>query len=60
MIKNKTPNSPCIDNCCLDEQDVCTGCYRTINEICQWRSMSDAEKIDVYQRIAKRKLYQVN
>jgi predicted Fe-S protein YdhL (DUF1289 family) len=32
--------SPCIRNCCLDDGDICLGCFRTVTEIKQW-SLSD-------------------
>lgn len=41
--KNMT-DSPCIRNCCLDEEDICLGCFRHINEIVAWRSYSREEK----------------
>ena len=25
--------SPCVSICALDEQDICTGCQRTVDEI---------------------------
>ena len=28
--------SPCIRNCCLNEEDVCLGCFRVLAEITQW------------------------
>lgn len=28
--------SPCVRNCCLNEQDICLGCFRSIDEICHW------------------------
>lgn len=28
--------SPCIDKCCLDEQDICLGCFRSLPEITGW------------------------
>ncbi|MCQ8127468.1 DUF1289 domain-containing protein [Methylomonas rivi] len=28
--------SPCVRNCCLNEQDICLGCFRTLEEICGW------------------------
>ncbi|MEQ1601408.1 MAG: DUF1289 domain-containing protein [Methylophilaceae bacterium] len=28
--------SPCIRNCCLDEQDICLGCFRSLEEIKNW------------------------
>jgi predicted Fe-S protein YdhL (DUF1289 family) len=47
--------SPCVRNCCLDDDDVCMGCYRTIREICDWRSANDAEKRAVLERCAERR-----
>ena len=28
--------SPCIRNCCLDNNDICMGCFRSLTEITQW------------------------
>ncbi|MAS82572.1 MAG: DUF1289 domain-containing protein [Legionellales bacterium] len=36
MIYTKDMKSPCIRNCCLNENNICTGCYRTISEIIEW------------------------
>ncbi|MFW5450970.1 MAG: DUF1289 domain-containing protein [Methylophagaceae bacterium] len=30
--------SPCIRNCCLDSDEICLGCFRSIKEIIQWAS----------------------
>ncbi len=30
------PASPCVRNCCLDDQDICLGCGRSLEEICGW------------------------
>ncbi|WP_148709664.1 DUF1289 domain-containing protein, partial [Pseudomonas syringae group genomosp. 3] len=32
----KPVRSPCVSICALDEQDICTGCQRTVSEITQW------------------------
>lgn len=39
--------SPCIGVCALDEQNLCTGCQRTGEEITQWGRMSDAQRREV-------------
>ncbi len=36
--------SPCIDNCCLDENDICLGCARSLEEITGWSNLSTTEK----------------
>ncbi|MGZ4959448.1 MAG: DUF1289 domain-containing protein [Methylomonas sp.] len=28
--------SPCVKNCCLNEHDICLGCFRSLEEICNW------------------------
>lgn len=35
--------SPCIRNCCLNEDDVCLGCFRHVEEICEW-GLADNER----------------
>lgn len=30
--------SPCSNNCCLDPDDICLGCFRSVEEIMQWAS----------------------
>ena len=37
--------SPCIRNCCLNEKDICLGCFRSIDEILMWGSGSEEQKI---------------
>lgn len=46
--------SPCIRNCCLNEQDVCLGCYRHINEITGWNQASEERKKSILLVIEKR------
>ncbi len=29
-------NSPCVRNCCLNELDICLGCFRSLDEIKLW------------------------
>ncbi|MDM0114871.1 DUF1289 domain-containing protein [Variovorax sp. J22R133] len=47
--------SPCISVCKMSEASgLCEGCYRTIDEIARWASMSDEGKRDVWLRIEAR------
>ena len=39
------PQSPCVANCCLNENDVCLGCHRTHQEILAWHKMNTSERI---------------
>lgn len=36
--------SPCIRMCTLNENDVCLGCGRLLNEITSWTSYSDQKR----------------
>ncbi|WP_286263410.1 DUF1289 domain-containing protein [Thalassotalea atypica] len=49
------PASPCVRNCCLDPQDICLGCFRHLDEITQWQSMSVKRKKDTLRLCASRK-----
>ena len=33
---------------------LCRGCYRTLDEIARWGTMSDAERQEVVEKLAKR------
>ncbi len=40
--------SPCINICVVHpEARICTGCYRSIDEITSWSKMSNDERADV-------------
>ncbi|MBV1930369.1 MAG: DUF1289 domain-containing protein [Porticoccaceae bacterium] len=40
-------SSPCIRNCCLNEEDICLGCFRSLDEILQWRAVTDPQKQEI-------------
>jgi len=48
-------SSPCINICKLNHQDICTGCFRTLEEIGKWSNSSDAEKIAINKLVNIRK-----
>ena len=39
--------SPCVSVCMLDLDDVCTGCFRTAQEITDWFAMDDDTRREV-------------
>ena len=47
--------SPCVRNCCLDDEDVCLGCGRTLAEIRAWTSLAEAQRKEVLAKAAERK-----
>jgi len=46
--------SPCIDNCTLNEDDICLGCGRLIDEITAWHDASDEQKNNIIDTGKKR------
>ncbi len=54
-MSDSEPQSPCVSICWLDESDICKGCYRSADEITDWR-MSNAEgKREILRRAAQRR-----
>lgn len=47
-------SSPCVSICVLNDEDVCTGCYRTVDEIREWLLMNDQERLEVLEKCAQR------
>ena len=47
--------SPCINVCRIDPvQSLCSGCFRTLDEIAAWGLSNDDSKRQVWARIAER------
>ena len=47
--------SPCVRNCCLNENDICVGCYRSLSEIIGWRDKSESQREEILARCDQRK-----
>jgi predicted Fe-S protein YdhL (DUF1289 family) len=45
-------SSPCVRNCCLDDNDICLGCFRSLDEIKNWTQV-DAQTRERYLMNAK-------
>lgn len=46
--------SPCIRNCCLNENDVCLGCFRHVDEIIEWGSAEKKRRESILENARKR------
>jgi predicted Fe-S protein YdhL (DUF1289 family) len=46
--------SPCI-NVCRMEEDLCAGCFRTIDEIARWANSGDEDKRLILAAVAQRR-----
>jgi len=45
MTSHERPvKSPCVSICALDEDDICTGCQRTVAEITGWSRMDNDQR----------------
>ena len=47
--------SPCIRNCTLNEEDLCVGCLRTLDEITNWQSATDEQRLQILENVAERR-----
>lgn len=48
-------DSPCINVCALDEQDICVGCFRTAQEITDWTILDEDKQRDVVKLANQRR-----
>ena len=46
--------SPCVRSCCLDDDNVCMGCGRALQEIVAWGTASDEDKTVILARSRER------
>ena len=46
--------SPCINICALDDKDICTGCFRSGEEITQWGRLESTGKKAILEKVAVR------
>ena len=53
--QNTSIESPCIRQCCLNNDDICLGCFRALDEITQWAYYSNTEKQSTLDQAAQRK-----
>ena len=47
--------SPCIENCTLNDEKICKGCFRTLGEIAQWQQIDDKMRRDVLLKAESRR-----
>jgi predicted Fe-S protein YdhL (DUF1289 family) len=52
---DKSIQSPCVRNCCLGDDDICLGCFRSIAEITGWNEADDIERRRILSNAAARR-----
>ena len=54
-MSDTEPQSPCISICCLDEQEICQGCFRSATEIADWLMVGAEQKRAILARAEARR-----
>ena len=55
IVRPRASPSPCTQVCRMDPvTNLCVGCGRTLSEIADWGSMSDAERAAVREKLPER------
>ncbi|MEP1445603.1 MAG: DUF1289 domain-containing protein [Paraglaciecola sp.] len=52
--------SPCVRNCCLDDKDMCLGCFRVIDEILVWGEADNNRKVEILALCESRRKAHIN
>jgi uncharacterized protein len=47
--------SPCIGNCCLDDELTCLGCFRSLEEIKEWGVVDNHRRGIILQNAMQRR-----
>jgi uncharacterized protein len=47
--------SPCVRDCCLDDELICLGCFRSFEEIKEWGIVDNARRRVILQNAAQRR-----
>jgi len=47
--------SPCVRNCCLDNAEICLGCFRSLTEILLWNRATQIQKRAILAQSLSRK-----
>ncbi|MFK3972599.1 DUF1289 domain-containing protein [Pseudomonas sp. NPDC087358] len=57
LFSNVSPAvvSPCISVCRLDELKVCTGCFRHVEDIREWRAATDERRREIVRQADQRR-----
>ncbi len=54
--KRNEVESPCVQICVVHPTErICTGCYRTIDEITRWSKMDSSERAEIMEDLSARK-----
>ncbi|MEQ1543459.1 DUF1289 domain-containing protein [Methyloglobulus sp.] len=58
MAEKEEIPSPCNDNCDMDDEDICMGCFRSFMEVVTWTKVdANTRELFVKNIAERRKLY---
>jgi predicted Fe-S protein YdhL (DUF1289 family) len=46
---------PCVRNCCLNDDDICLGCFRSLEEIKFWGVATEPERVNILDNSKQRR-----
>ncbi len=52
---NDAAQFPCVRNCCLNEDDICLGCFRSMQEIMLWNESDQGTRGIFLQQAQQRR-----
>ncbi|HMD73270.1 MAG TPA: DUF1289 domain-containing protein [Steroidobacteraceae bacterium] len=52
---NSPAQSPCVRNCCLDDELICLGCFRSLEEIKEWGIVDHHRRRIIVQNAEQRR-----
>ncbi len=52
-----TVSSPCQKKCCLDGNDICLGCFRSLDEITGWIEANTEQRLEIIKKAKIRKAH---
>ncbi len=55
IVDPNTVASPCISECCLDDNDICVGCFRHVDEITGWHQATNERRQQIIDNCEQRK-----
>jgi predicted Fe-S protein YdhL (DUF1289 family) len=55
MSQIDSAQSPCIGNCCLDDDLTCLGCFRSLEEIKEWGVVDDPRRRVILENAKRRR-----
>lgn len=54
-VSERPVASPCVSTCQLNAENICEGCYRSLEEIGAWIKLDNDARMDVLRRCEERR-----